>query len=106
MPLHLIAYELTTPSQDAGPLTATIKSIGPWARALESQWLLISPKSQTELVDILSPHIASTDRLIVATVEPSHWMARNLPEHVVRWLNSCARLLAGGRQRSAARTSC
>lgn len=104
MALHMIAYELAPPSSADASLTAAIKALGPWVRALESQWLVVTSKSQTEIVQMLSPYIDSADRLIVATLDPANWMARNLPEHVVRWLNSCARALAAGRRHTARAT--
>lgn len=97
MALHVIAYDLDSPAY--GPLSAAIKSIGPWAKALESQWLVITSKNHREIIDILSPCVATPDRLLVVAVEPCQWMARNLPEHVVRWLNSCTRHVARGARR-------
>ena len=83
-----IGYDLLTPGRDYKALHGAIQQISPqWAHPLESQWLVMTTLSATQVRDRLLPHIDQNDRLLVMDVGPGvAWF--NLVPKVSEWLKA------------------
>ena len=88
MAVHLISYDLMTPGKNYDVLIGAIRALGPWARPLKSQWLVVSQATQTVLRDHLKQYIDANDRLLIVTVDRQAWAAMNLPAEVAQWLHA------------------
>jgi hypothetical protein len=64
MASYIISYDLVN-QRDYKALYDSIKSLGQWARVVESTWVVVSEKSCTEVRDELLNHIDHDDRVFV-----------------------------------------
>jgi len=64
MASYIISYDLVN-KRDYKGLYDAIKSLGKWARVVESTWVIVSEKSCTEVRDELLSHMDGDDRLFV-----------------------------------------
>lgn len=64
MTAYIISYDLIK-SKDYESLYSAIKSLGKWARVVESTWVVTSDKTCTEIRDYLLKYMDNDDRLFV-----------------------------------------
>jgi len=64
MSTYIISYDLEK-QDDYGPIFEKIKSLGQWARVVESTWVLVTDLSSTDLRDSLASVVSSGSRIIV-----------------------------------------
>ncbi len=64
MATYIISYDLVN-ERDYEELYKTIKSLGKWARVVESTWLVVCEKTCTEVRDVLLDHMDTDDQLFV-----------------------------------------
>ncbi|TWG80388.1 hypothetical protein L602_000500000340 [Cupriavidus gilardii J11] len=86
MALHMISFAAGPAATSHMALSEAICGIGPAAQVLTSQWLLISRRSQAEILGELARYIDDKDTLIVASIDPAKLASYNLPDAVRRWL--------------------
>ncbi|EHP6399727.1 hypothetical protein [Klebsiella quasipneumoniae] len=66
MAAYIISYDLVKAgSKDYSNLYNAIKSLGKWAKVVESTWVVVSELSSVEIRDSLSLHMDAADRIIV-----------------------------------------
>ncbi|HZG12475.1 MAG TPA: CRISPR-associated protein Cas2 [Kurthia gibsonii] len=67
MATYIISYDLVKAgSKDYSNLYSAIKSLGKWAKVVESTWVVVSELSSVEIRDSLTLHMDAEDRIIVA----------------------------------------
>lgn len=67
MATYIISYDLVKAgAKDYTNLYNAIKSLGKWAKVVESTWVVVSELSIVEVRDSLTLHMDATDRIIVA----------------------------------------
>lgn len=80
MPCYIISYDLSADDgkRDYGPLIATIKEYGTWARITASTWAVVTDETPTQITDRLLVHLEDSDRLLVVRsgVESAWYNAR------------------------------
>lgn len=72
MPDYVVSYDLTRPGQNYPELWKALESLG-GKRVLLSQWAVHAKGPAEALRDWLTPHIDSTDRLLVMDVNSGDW---------------------------------
>lgn len=65
MAATVISYDLRAPGRDYTALHDAIKSLGAWARPLESLWVVQTNTSTTDAAKYLRQFIDANDRLLV-----------------------------------------
>ena|SRR5258708_1958261 len=97
MRTYLVAYELPSSPpasfalagligpQNLDALIQKIKSYGPWARPLDSVWIIRSEKDAMAIARELQALIRQSDRLIVLEIS-SGWATVNGKNDVIEWL--------------------
>ncbi|MBN3074473.1 CRISPR-associated protein Cas2 [Pectobacterium brasiliense] len=65
MATYIISYDLVK-KRDYEELYKAIKSLGKWARVVESTWLVVCEKSCIEVRDSLLEHMDGDDKLFVS----------------------------------------
>lgn len=87
MKTYLISYDLIRPETSLGytNLINAIKSFGPWAKPLESLWLIKSDLTSLQIVNNLSKYTDNNDKLLVIEVT-NDWTSLRLPDAVVKWM--------------------
>lgn len=84
-----ISYDLITPGKDYNGLYDAIKSLGPWAHALKSSWLVQTNLSANDIYDKLSRSLDKNDYIFIVEIKlcNSSWY---LNKEVANWLEkSC-----------------
>jgi len=66
MATYIISYDLVNEG-NYGELYNAIKSLGKWARVVESTWIVVSDKTCAEVRDYLLEFMDDDDRLFVIT---------------------------------------
>lgn len=64
MATYIISYDLVK-KRDYEEIYNAIKSLGKWARVVESTWIVVSEKSCVEVRDYLLEHMDDDDQLFV-----------------------------------------
>lgn len=64
MSTYVISYDLIK-NKDYESIHNAIKTLGKWARVVESTWIITSDKTCTEVRDYLLKHMDDDDRLFV-----------------------------------------
>jgi len=64
MTAYIISYDLVK-NEDYGPLSEKIKSLGKWAKVVESTWVVVSDLTSTEIRDLLTDVVDSSSKIIV-----------------------------------------
>jgi len=65
MSAYIVCYDLQVPGKNYQPLYDKIKSYGTWARVTESNWVVVSDMTATQVRDDLLSVMDSNDRLFV-----------------------------------------
>ncbi|MBW3490605.1 CRISPR-associated protein Cas2 [Bacillus sp. FDAARGOS_1420] len=64
----IITYDLVSPGRDYESLIKEIKNYQSWDQITESTWFISTPDSCSAVMDNLSKHLDSNDRIFVATL--------------------------------------
>lgn len=64
MATYIISYDLVK-SEDYAPLAEKLKSLGQWAKVVESTWIIVSGLSCTEIRDSISDVVDDSSKIIV-----------------------------------------
>ena len=86
MAIYMISYDLTRPGQDYKDVRDTIESLGAWCHYLESNYLVKTSLSITDVNDKITKYLDGSDRLLVCEiVKPiSGWLTKKQWD----WINS------------------
>lgn len=82
--VYLVSYDLRYPGQDYTALIREIKSLGSWAKPLESLWLVETSLTSSAVVDQLTA-LDLTDKVLVIHVS-TPWSSLHLSQDVVDWM--------------------
>lgn len=86
MSVHHVDYDLSRPGQDYEGLIKALQSTGSWARPAKSAWLVDTTETSIQLLERLSKHVDTNDRLLVMSVTTSSWACLGLPKEITDWL--------------------
>jgi len=64
MATYIISYDLVR-KEDYAPLADKLKSLGQWAKVVESTWVIVSDLSCTEIRDSLTEVVDNSSKIIV-----------------------------------------
>ncbi len=84
----LIGYDLNRPGQNYTSLIKEIKALGSCCRPLESTWVVKTPKTVSQVRDLLSGYVDHNDELLVMDVTDTSWASYNLDQDVAAWLKA------------------
>lgn len=84
--IYLISYDLKYPGRDYTNLISEIKSLGNWAKPLESVWLV---DTNIDILSIVSKlrSLDLTDKLFVVHVS-NPWRSVGLDQIVADWIQN------------------
>jgi len=82
-----VTYDLIRPLKDYPKLHETIKSLGNWAKPLESVWLVQGNKGTKQIFDQVAGSLDENDRLLVVALEGS-WWSKALSPDVADWIRA------------------
>lgn len=87
MNIYSITYDLKK-DRDYGKLHTAIRAIckDNWAKPTESNWLIVTDKSATQINGYLSNYIDNDDVLMVIRVDINDCDATHIPKDVATWL--------------------
>ncbi len=90
MSIKMISYDLHKPGQNYDNLIDAIKSYNGYCKINESDWLISTADSCSNIRDFLKKFIDTNDTLFVAELssKPGWWASYNLRKGAVDWLNS------------------
>jgi hypothetical protein len=66
MPAYIVTYDLIAPRKDYNSLYAAIKTYGTHWHMLESNWIVVTDDSASEIWHNLSQHLDDNDKLFIA----------------------------------------
>ncbi|MFA9272363.1 MAG: SinR family protein [Baekduiaceae bacterium] len=81
----MVSYDLVSPGRDYTMLITRIKQMGPWAHLLESQWLIVTTMTASEVRDDLKRYIDENDKLVTVDVTADSW-ATTFSNNVTAWM--------------------
>ncbi len=81
---YCVSYDLEADEGDYSGLYEVLKSSKHWWHYLDSTWLIVSEFDAAELWEHLSPHVRSSDRLLIIGV--SGQSQGLLPKKAWRWI--------------------
>ncbi|MFJ4624670.1 hypothetical protein [Streptomyces sp. NPDC088812] len=84
----LIGYDLNRPGQNYTALIKEIKALGSWCHPLESTWVVTTPKTVSQVRDLLKGYVDGNDELLVMKVTGTSWASYNLSSEVAAWLKA------------------
>jgi hypothetical protein len=82
----LVTYDLNTADdQRRSAIFDILKESDGWWHYVASTWLLVTTHTPQTLIDRVTPHLQTADRLLVIEVKPNYhgW----LPNKAWRWIN-------------------
>jgi len=84
--VYLITYDLNKTGQDYNSLYEAIKKLGSWWHGLDSNWLIQTNLSSSQISGILNQTIDTNDRLLIIRVMKDYqgW----LTQEAWNWLNN------------------
>lgn len=87
MNIYSITYDLRK-VKDYEKLYKAINSCSPdnWAKPTESQWLIVSDKTATQINSYLSNYVDNDDVLMIVKIDPNDCAATNITAGVAKWL--------------------
>ena len=90
MSVKIISYDLGQPetSADYEDLIDFIKSLGDYAKPLESYWLVDTNKTCKYIRDTAEQYLDDNDRFFVVRWSLEDWAGFRLPKGVADWLNN------------------
>lgn len=83
--VYLISYDLKYPGRDYTQLISEIKTLGLWAKPLESLWLVDTHLDTASMVSKLSA-LDLTDKLLVIRANIP-WRSVRLDQDVANWMH-------------------
>jgi len=83
--VYLITYDLNKEGKNYDGVYAAIKKLGKWWHYLDSNWLVETSSSASEIGSILNKEIDKDDSLLVVRVMNEH--AGWLPQEAWDWIN-------------------
>jgi len=83
---YVISYDLIE-DKNYEDLIEKIKSLGSWAKPLESFWLLVSNSSASEIRDTLKGAVDKDDKIIVIELGDD-WATYNISQKVTDWMKN------------------
>jgi hypothetical protein len=84
----LIGYDLDRPGQNYTALVKEIKALGPWCHPLESTWVVKTPKTVSQVRNLLKGYVDRNDEVLVMNVTSDSWASYNLDTDVAAWLKA------------------
>lgn len=82
--VYLISYDLKYPGRDYTRLISEIKSLGSWAKPLESLWLVDTYLDTVSIVSKLSALDLTDKLLVIRAINP--WRSVRLDQDVANWM--------------------
>jgi hypothetical protein len=82
----LVGYDLNRPGQDYDELIKFLKAQVPWWHALDSTWIVVTPKTASELRDEIKRFIDANDEVLVMNVKGDAWASFGLSDKANQWL--------------------
>lgn len=77
MHIYMISYDLYSPTSNRESVEEAIKSLGTWCKYLTTTYLVKSYTGIYDAQDIVTKHLDSNDRLIIAEIQ----------KPILGWLN-------------------
>ena len=84
--LYIVTYDLNKPGQKYNELYDTLKNFLDWAHPMESTWFIVSPKSATQVRDILESKIDTNDNILVVNFPTYSWAGYHNKPKIWKWL--------------------
>lgn len=81
----IISYDLISPGQDYSKVSDKIKTLGSWAKVLESLWYLRTEFTSKQVRDALAQVTDRNDKIFVAECSDAAWS--NLSEEVSNFIS-------------------
>lgn len=85
----IISYDLRKPGRNYEPVYEAIKSLGNWARVVESTWYVDTPYSSEQAFNIVSAKCDNNDALFVVNAKNNSVIWQNLPDDVSALIKRC-----------------
>ena len=82
----LVGYDLNRPGQNYEELIKFLKAQTSWWHALDSTWIVVTPKSTAELRDEIKRFIDANDDVLVMDVQGDAWATFGLSKQANDWL--------------------
>lgn len=88
MSVKIISYDLGGPETSASyrSLIGYIKSLGNWAKPLESYWLVETYSGCEQIVAGARPFLDQNDKLLVIEASLNSWWSKGLDQEVIVWM--------------------
>jgi len=83
---YVISYDLIE-DKNYEDLIERIKSLGTWAKPLESFWLVVSDSSASAIRDTLKGVVDKDDKIIIIKLGDD-WATYNISQKVTDWMKS------------------
>jgi hypothetical protein len=83
-----ISYDLKSPGQDYSKIISEIKTLGPWAKVLESLWFVSTTLSASDVVSKLKTKIDYNDSIIVIDAKNNNASWHNLNNETSNFIKS------------------
>ncbi len=84
----MISYDLGVPEDftDYTKVTDYIKSFDSWAKPLQSQWLVKTTRTTSDVRDALKNITDSNDKILVVDVTGDKWATSHISSKVTDWM--------------------
>jgi hypothetical protein len=88
MSLKIISYDLGQPETSASytKLIDYIKSLGSWAKPLESFWIVDTPKHCSTIRDEAKEHLDGNDEILAVSCPFDAWASYGISTKVTDWI--------------------
>ncbi|HEX7890744.1 MAG TPA: hypothetical protein VF522_15395 [Ramlibacter sp.] len=86
MKAYLITYDLKVPGRDYATLYTAIKSYGNWWHFLESNWIIVTNETSTQVWNRLAGTIDRSDFLLIIEVRRDSYGW--LPPEAWKWITT------------------
>lgn len=83
-----ISYDLKSPGQDYSKIISEIKTLGPWAKVLESLWFVSTNLSANDILTRLKTKIDRNDSIIIIDAKNNNAAWNNLDNEVSKFIQS------------------
>jgi hypothetical protein len=83
-----ISYDLKSPGQDYSKIISEIKTMGSWAKVLESLWFVSTNLSTSDVVSKLKTKIDYNDSIIVIDAKNNNASWNNLNNETANFIKS------------------
>lgn len=82
-----INYDLRSPGRNYQPVYDYIKSLGTWAKPLESLWLVRTSQTVSAVRDGMRAKVDANDEVLILDVTGDSW-ATNFTDSSTTWMHS------------------